>query len=294
MKVMKAVHECLSDLRATGLFEFRVTDLPFFLNKFHFHEECQLVYIVQGEGKRIIGDNICFFKPGELILVGANTPHIWHNDKKYFECEGENLRARSLSLFFDSGKNLKILSEMIDVSNMERLFQNAKRGIMFTGKSAKVVKEILREMTGQNEFDRLLSFLRILNTLATTPDIEMLANEGYVNTRTSHCPDRLDLIIKYIFNNFYSDVLLDRAAELAKMNKYAFCRYFKQRTQKTFINFVNEVRISYACRLLLNENKQIAEVCYESGFNSLSNFNKFFRDIKGMTPSEYIRMAEVS
>ncbi|WP_162946441.1 AraC family transcriptional regulator [Chitinophaga barathri] len=292
---MKPVFTKIKEDVQMEVFAVRVIDLPYFSTEFHFHKECQLVYVVESEGKRIIGDSVENFSSDELILLGQDIPHVWHNDKRYFEKDTDTREtyARSVALFFDPEKLQEAMGLFGSAKPVEALLKKAARGMKFTGRTKASLRQMLLEMTRQKGFEQLVTFIRMLDLLTRTREFELLASTGYVNTYQAKDNDRIDRVFKYVFTHFKSDIQLNDMASLVNMSKQAFCRYFKSRTQKTFINFVNEVRIGHACRLMAGGETQISCLAYESGYNSLSNFNHFFKEIKGMTPREYLKLLAV-
>ncbi|QEC52692.1 AraC-like DNA-binding protein [Anseongella ginsenosidimutans] len=287
---MKPVFAKVPEVVQNDVFAVRTADLPYFSTEFHFHKECQMNYIVQSEGRRIIGDRVETFKGGELVFLGSDLPHVWHNDKWYFEKNDGEIQARSVTLFFDSDKLIELLSHLIPVNKLQTFLKMARRGMKFSGKSKKALTQLLLEMTTQQELAQLVTLLKILELLSATTEYELLASSGYVNTYQAKDNDRMDRVFKYIFSNFTSGIKLDEIAALANMNKQAFCRYFKSRTQKTFTEFVNNIRVGHACKLMTEKECRIAELAYDCGFNSLSNFNRFFREMKGINPRDYKKM----
>lgn len=292
---MKPVYTKIQEDVQMDVFAVRVIDLPYFSTEFHFHKECQMVYVVESEGKRIIGDSVENFTSDELILLGRDIPHVWHNDRRYFEKEegAQETHARSVALFFDPEKLQEAMQLFGSAKPVEALLKKARRGMKFSGKTKSSLRQMLLEITGQQGFAQLITFLRMLDLLTRTREFEFLASNGYVNTYHAKDNDRIDRVFKYVFRHFKSDIQLDDMASLVNMSKQAFCRYFKSRTQKTFIRFVNEVRIGHACRLMAGGETQVSSLAYESGYNSLSNFNRFFKEIKSMTPREYIKALAV-
>lgn len=292
---MKPVYAKIQEDTLMNIFAVRVIDLPYFSTEFHFHKECQLVYVVESEGKRIIGDSVETFNSDEMILLGPDIPHVWHNDKRYFEKEtGEaKTHARSIALFFDPEKLQDAMIPFGTTKQVESLLKKARRGMKFSGKTKKGLRQLLLEMTTQQDLTQLITFIRILDLLTRTREFELLASQGYINTYQERDNDRINRVFKYVFSNFKSDIQLDDIAKLANMNKQAFCRYFKSRTQKTFIQFVNEVRIGHACKLIADGEVQISQLAFKCGYNSLSNFNRFFKEIKEVTPREYMKMLDI-
>ncbi|WP_126248204.1 AraC family transcriptional regulator [Chitinophaga rhizosphaerae] len=285
---MKPVFTKIQEEAHMGVFAMRVIDLPYFSTEFHFHKECQLVYVVESEGRRIIGDSVENFDSDELILLGPDIPHVWHNDSRYFD-RNNYQHARSVALFIEPDKLLASMTYFGLGRQTELLLKKSRRGMKFSGQAKRTLKSLLLEMTEQPPFAQLISFMRVLDVLTRTREYELLASQGYVNTYQAKDNDRIDMVFKFVFEHFKSEIQLDEVSRLVNMNKQAFCRYFKSRTQKTFVAFVNEVRIGHACKLLAEGELAISGLAYECGFNSLSNFNRFFREIKGMTPREYVR-----
>ncbi|GAO42783.1 AraC family transcriptional regulator [Flavihumibacter petaseus] len=284
---MKPVFARIPEDLSREAFALREIDLPYFSTEFHFHKECQLVYVVESDGRRIIGDSVESFYSDELILLGPDIPHVWHNDKQYFETGGLEKHARSIALFFDPEKLLGALAPLTPLKHLELTLQQARRGMKFKGTAKERLRDLLFNMAALKELERLSCLIAILHTISHTPDYELLASEGYINTYQSTDNDRIHKVFKYVFDNFSREIALDEVCSLVNMNKQAFCRYFKSRTQKTFVHFVNEVRISQACKLLSEGEQPIASLAYDCGFNSLSNFNRIFRESRGVTPREY-------
>ncbi|MDQ0967088.1 AraC-like DNA-binding protein [Flavobacterium sp. W4I14] len=288
---MKPIFAKILDGKVNDVYGIKIVNAPYFSTEFHFHEECQLTYNVESEGRRMIGDSIEDFNNEDMIFVGANLPHVWHNSQQYFSDSTPNTHAHSISLFLHPEKILDIFHEPEHIQKLKNFFQLAKRGMKFNFSARKEIKPLLLKIAqATEEITRLIGVLEILNLLCQNKDYALLASPGYTNNYQLKDNDRMDKILKYVFDNFNKEILLVDAAEMTNMNKQAFCRYFKNRTQKTFVTFVNEVRIGHACKLIAESDHQISEMAYICGFNSLSNFNKFFKLAKGVTPKEYKKM----
>lgn len=287
---MKPVFAAIPEVVQNDVFAVRVTDLPYFSTEFHFHKECQMVYVVESEGKRIIGDSVETFQGDELILLGSEIPHVWHNDEEYFEKDKTERHARSVALFFDPDKLVRLLVHLTPVKRLEAFLETARRGMKFSGNAKKILKQLLLKISKQESLTQVVTLLKILEFLTETSEYELLASNGYINTYQTKDNDRMDKVFKYIVNNYKTEIQLDDIASLAHMNKQAFCRYFKSRTQKTYTEFVNNIRIGHACKLMAESDHRIAELAYDCGFNSLSNFNRVFKEMKGVTPRDYKKM----
>ncbi|HVK46549.1 MAG TPA: AraC family transcriptional regulator [Pseudobacter sp.] len=289
---MKPVRTTIPESINSEVFAVRVTALPFFSSEFHFHEECQLVYVIQSQGKRIIGDSIEPFASDEVVLLGPQIPHVWYNDKHYFEHQASEIHARSIALFFNEEKILRELSMFAPVHKLEAVLQKARRGMKFEGQTKEMLKELLLQISMKEGLDRVITLLNIFKILDQSVEYQLLASEGYTNKYLSNDKERIDKVFHYIFENFRQDISLNDVAAIANMNRQAFCRYFKSRTQKTFVEFLNEVRISHACRLLTESNQAVANLAYDCGFNSITNFNRIFKEIKGISPRQFRNMLE--
>lgn len=288
---MKPVFAKILEGLDNEVFKTKVIDQPYFSTAFHFHVECQITYMVESEGKRIIGDSIENFEKGELILLGSNIPHVWYNSEAYFDDKVNQKHARSISVFFNPDKLVGLLEQLGNMQKMKSVLQIAGRGMKFYGETKSQLKKLLVQLVKEEEdFPKMISLFKILEVLSHTKEYHLLASQGYTNTYQLKDNDRMDKVFKYVFENFATDMQLDDVAALINMNKQAFCRYFKSRTQKTFVEFVNEVRIGHACKLITDGERQIGNLAYECGFNSLSNFNRFFKEAKGVTPRDYKKM----
>lgn len=258
---------------------------PHFLKIWHYHPELELVIIMESTGTRFVGDSIEKFNKGEVVLLGKNLPHMWLNDPDYFE-ENSGLNADALCLHFkeDFLGNEFLGLEVTD--HILQLFKMANRGIKFLDLDFSIEAQIKSIGEALNEFSGLLLLLKLLDRLARHKKIELLTSEVYSVSNFSESTDKTQ---EFIFNNFNRPIQLSEVAAIAKMNPSAFSRYFKRIHRKTFSKYLIEMRVGYACKLLMENKSTISSICYESGFNNISNFNKQFRRIMEMTPSDYIK-----
>lgn len=262
--------------------------LPHFLNLWHYHEELELVFIVKSTGTRFIGDNIEPFEPGDLVLIGSQLPHLWLNDKSFFQSEGEG-NAEALVIHFHPkcfGDQFFSLPEMHELN---QLLEKSHVGLSISGKNKSAIIQAMEQVETADGFERILTLLNILKLIASEPQQRSLANPAYMDSFTNQNNTRLDTVYEYVLNNFKGDIDLERVAEIVHMNPSAFSRFFSKTVNKTFVEFVNEIRVGFACRLLLDQtDRNISGIAFESGFNSLSNFNKQFKRVVGCTPSSYL------
>ena len=256
-----------------------------FLKVRHYHPELEIVVIIKSSGTRFIGDSIEKFQPGEVVLTGKNLPHMWLNDKEYFEVNSA-LKVEAYCIHFLEDFIGKQFLELPISSHIHNLINLANRGIHFNNIAPSIIDSVEQLYSEQNEFKKLLLLIELLDNLANHTDKVLLSSEGYVNANKKKGSD---IIQDYIFQNFRKPIALDNIAAVANMNPTAFSRYFKRIHHKTFSQYLIEIRIGYACKLLIENKLPINQICYDSGFNNLSNFNKQFKKVKKMNPSAYLK-----
>lgn len=246
----------------------------------HFHPEYEIVYISKGRGKRHIGDHISYYEDGDLIFLGPNLPHFAFTEELFEEHVEVVVQMKADFLGRD-------FFERPELQAIRQAFERSEQGLIFHGETKKRVGERLQKMVEMSNFDRLLELLSVLQDLATSKEYNILNVSNYALEVSSQDHDRMENVYTYVQENFQNEVSLDEVAKRVSMTVPAFCRYFKKLTRKTFTEFVNEIRIAHACRLLGDEHLSISEVSFESGFNNLSHFNKQFKNITGTSPREY-------
>ncbi len=262
-------------------------NFPHFLKVWHYHVELELVYIVQSEGTRFIGDNIDQFQAGELMLIGSNLPHMYQNDKSYFSAHSEK-RAEASAIHFNPLFLKTSFAEIPELIEFHSLIEKAKLGLKFSeGTSAKVGAKI-QSLEKKSELSRMLGFLDILAHLCKDEKATTIASTGFVNHFELAGDLKLDKVYDYVMRHFQENINVDDIADLVSMNKSSFCRYFKRTTQKTFTEFLNEIRIGFACKMLMERQMGILEISYYCGYNNISHFNRQFKKKLGVSPSAYL------
>lgn len=246
----------------------------------HFHPEYEIVYISNGQGKRHIGNHISHYDNGDLIFLGPNLPHFGFCDQ--FMEEHTEIVIQMKEDFL--GKDFFQSPEMAII---KQLFERSKQGLIFDQSVKAAVSKYLVAMLEMDSFDRLLTLLKVLKILGQTADYTVLNASGLSIEVQSQDHYRINTIYQYVESRFKEEISLEEMAKQVNMTVPAFCRYFKKLTGKTFTHFVNEFRIAHACNLLAQGTLPISEVCYESGFNNFSHFNKQFKFITGNSPSKY-------
>lgn len=247
----------------------------------HFHPELELVYIADGAGKRHIGNHISYYNDGDLIFMGPNLPHFGFTDRL------TGASAEIVVQWKEDFLGTKIL-QLPESEPIKSLFHRSLQGLAFHGNVKKEVGTRLSEMAYMTPFERLITFIKILHTLATSDEYTVLNASAVGLTVNLQDSGRIDTIYKYVRNHFTDEEipLTDIAAEI-NMTVPSFCRYFKKHTGKTFTEFVNEYRVVHATKLLSETDAQIGEICYDCGFNNVSHFNRNFKKITGQSPRDY-------
>lgn len=250
------------------------------LPSWHFHPELELVYVNGGSGKRHIGSHLSYFNNGELIFIGANLPHFGFTDRLTSNQSETIVQMREDFL----GEHFFSIPEMAAI---QALFEKAKLGLSFHGKTKRKVGRKMEKLAKYDPHDRLLKLLTILRDLAQSDEYLILNVDGFVLETHLQDNDRINVIFNFVRDHFKRAIPLEEIAEKVSMTVPAFCRYFKKSSGKTFTQFVNEYRLVHASKLLAENPTSITEICFQSGFNNFSHFNKQFKQFTGKSPSLY-------
>ncbi len=246
----------------------------------HFHPEIELVYVNKGQGKRHIGSHLSYFNNSQLLLIGSNLPHNGFVDRLTTSGKETIIQFKPDIL----GAPFLTLPEMHPISD---LLEKAKKGLLFHKETKSLIGSKIERLINENNFNRIIQLIEILNYLANSADYTILNVNGFAFEAEPQDNEKIDVIYKYINKNFQNQITLDEISNLVSMTIPAFCRYFKKATSKTFTNLVNEYRIVHATKLLSESSMSIADICYECGFNNFSHFNKKFNEFTGKSASKY-------
>ncbi|MDQ2180037.1 AraC family transcriptional regulator [Marinifilum sp. D714] len=266
-------------------FRSKIDVLPHIEVPWHYHPEYELIFIEKSHGTLVVGDCIDHFNDGDMIFIGPNTPHIMKNDDLFYSKESEE-RVIAWVVHFkeDSfGKEFFLLPEM---KRIKEMLINSFKGIRIDGSTKYKIIQLLQNLHSSDYSQRIIVLLQILQLIAQSEDLEYLASDSFVESFKQSSNQKLYKIYEYVSENFQQKIDLDEAAKVANMSKTAFCRFFKSKTQKTFSEFLNEMRINYAQKLLAEGKLTVAQIAYECGFNSPSYFNKQFKAKTGYAPLE--------
>jgi AraC-like DNA-binding protein len=246
----------------------------------------ELIHFKKGEGTQFIGDSIKRFKPGDIVLVGSNLPHYWRFDDVYFDENAAETADVRVAHFCEDywGKPFLELPENV---HLKSILERAKRGLQITGKTRQRVAALLEDLLHADGSHRIILLMEALLCIADCSQLVTLSSIGFKHDFAEVENDRINHIYDYTLKNFKRPILLEEIANVANISPNSFCRYFKSRTRKTYSQFLIEIRVGHACKLLIENNLSIKQLCYESGFNNFTSFHKFFKQITGKSPLTY-------
>ena len=256
--------------------------VDYFPSMRHFHPEVEILLVVEGTGTRYVGDSVESFAPGDLVMIGPNVSHEWCSDKK-----SGSVVSEAIYILFNTGIMGSEFWNLPESKIILKIIEQSERGIKLTGKTRDEVAFLMKRIDTSFGFNRITLLMTILEMIAFNGEYQYLASPVVQNTINDRDSERLNKVYKYVLDNCQQEINLERASSIANLSKPAFCRYFKKRANKTFVRFLNEIRVGQACRLLVNENQTIAEICYKCGYNNISYFIRQFKAITGFTPLGY-------
>jgi len=248
----------------------------------HYHPEIEMVFVNGGSGKRQIGSHVSYYTDGDLILIGSNLPHCGFTDTNTGNKTEVVIQMRPDFL----GTEFLTLKETKGIAS---LFEKAKYGIAFGRDTMKLVGPALEKMHNAWPLEKLLALLGVLRELEQASDYKLLNAQNFSLELQVQDNDRINMVFNYVKDHFLEEISLEHIAEMSSMTVPSFCRYFKKITKKTFTKFVNEYRIVHASKLLAEKPISISNICFESGFNNFSHFNKLFKEFTGKSASQYRR-----
>lgn len=272
-------------------FHCEVVRGPSYNAAWHFHPEFQITLVIKSYGHRLVGDHIASLHPGDLVLVGSNLPHVWQQEEmRRGQAAGVHAVIVRFLETFAGGDFL----EIPEMKPVRRLLQRSGRGLLVTGKTRDLVAEKMRRLPDATGLQRVTGLLSILDTLARSKELKPVASTGFVPVLDGSDQERMQRVCNYI--NAHLAESIDRAhiAKEAHLSEGACSRFFKLRTGKTLPQYLNELRVGRACRLLVEDETKITEIALECGFTNLANFNRRFLEITGLTPRGYRRQFQRS
>ncbi len=263
--------------------------LPNLGTVWHYHPELELHYIIRGEGVRFIGDNISNFYAEELLLIGADLPHMWRCNEAYFR-KDPTITAEAVVVQFLPDFMGKDFLKMPEAMPLLNLYEKARSGLVIGGAVKPEIIRLMKHSVHTSDLQRVICILSMLELLSGAADMAPISSRKGIQKSSKEENDRLNKIYSYTLEHFARDLTLEEMAEVAHLSVTSFCRYFKKMSQKTFYDFLTEIRISHAQRLLIEDESATVEVIFsECGFNNRSSFFSHFKRITGCTPQEYKR-----
>jgi len=255
----------------------------------HYHQEFELSFITEGSGKRIVGDSVESFHPGDLIFIGPRIPHVWiSGEMARTQHSGRTLE--SVYLLFNQDILPQGLTSLPEFNDVKRAILLSERGMLITGDTLNQVSKIMLQLPYQGRMKRLMLFYEILHIIGNSESFTLLASEGYVKSKFETSNTRVNNIHEFLMNNYREEINLEEIADLVHLAPASVCRFFKSATGQTIFNYLNKIKVDYACNLLMNTDLNIVDISFDCGFNNLSHFNKQFKQITGKTPSQYRKL----
>jgi AraC-like DNA-binding protein len=255
-------------------------------NHWHYHPEVELVYFKKGSGTQFIGDCITQFSTGDVVLVGSNLPHYWQFDEKYFQGDADVTADVSVVHFNENFWGDQFL-ELPENKEIKNILNKAKRGIQITGENINKVGSLIEQVVFAEGPRKIILLMEVLLAIAGGEENNILASLGFAHNFQESEKDRINAIYNYSIVNFKKKITLDEIAAVANISPNSFCKFFKSRSKKTYSRFINEIRVGSACKLLINNQMNGKEICYESGFYNFASFHKYFKEITGKSPLTY-------
>ena len=262
----------------------QVDEVPHFYDQLHQHPEIQITLIKAGEGTLIAGDYVGRFQAGDVFAIGSGQPHVFRCDQSFYK-DNSSIGAKSISLYFSEKYFGRELWGSNDLAGVREFAHACRQGFQLTGATIKESAICVEQLNRCSGLEKLIGFFSLLKLLAETKNKKNLALQS--SRLLVREEGRMNSIVEFTFRESYRKIYLTEVAKLANISVEAFCRYFKLHTRKTYINFLNEVRVSHACKLLIQKDCSIQEVCYQTGFSNVSNFNRIFKKITAKTPVSF-------
>jgi AraC-like DNA-binding protein len=277
---MKAHYEKIIPLESNSFKAFSY-EMEEFDNPWHYHPEYELTYIVSSQGVRYTGNSFENFKENDFVLLGPNLPHCWKNTGPQIQ------KASAIVVHWDNSLLGHDWLQNREFKNINKLFQLSEKGVKFDSDFSLQLKSKLERLLISPPFEKLLYLLEILQELATTDKVKILCDRSFHEQLKLDDHERINVIYHYVRSNYTEKINLAQIANEVNMGTESFSRYFSKIMNKPFFAFLNEYRINAACKLLIESDLQVTEICYACGFESLPFFYRQFKKYKGNSPHQY-------
>ena len=284
---MKIVKTNIASYTNTSLSVFSREE-SFFQSPFHSHPEFELVYILESHGKRIIGNSVESFESGDMVFLGDDIPHVWLNDEIFYK--GINsLKAKAMVIYFSRDLFGNSFYELPEAQEIKKFLSQGVKGVSITGQTNTIISKKMEKLLKKKGFEVVMGVIEILFLLSKSKDLRYINDDCYVSVSDENKNDRLAAVFQYVKSNYKEEISLDEISKIANLTPTSFCRMFKAKAKKPFVEYLNEIRVSNACKYLIETDLGISEIAYECGYKTASNFNKLFKKLTGTTPKEYRR-----
>ena len=256
------------------------------LNSYHYHPELELILLRRSAGIRVIGSYKDYFTHDDLVLIGKNVPHAFFHERQYLDKSSIN-PPEALVIQFNENFMGKEFMELPELKGIKDLFASSRPGLCITSEGKKRIIPLMEQMLYISAFDKILLLLEIIRILINKNSWRPLAVEGSMGSSDMEVGERINRVLDFTIENYDQNIKIEEVARIINMTKESFCRYFKTQTDKTYLEFLIELRIKKACRMIQENQLSIKEISYSCGFNSLSNFHYQFKKIIKLSPLEY-------
>ena len=276
----------LLDYESNNAVSVKYYEISHFTNPLHYHKEFELAYIIEGSGTRYVGSSINPYKKGDLVLVGQELTHVWIGDDAFYE-ENSNLLTKAIVIKFDidfAGKDFLSLQEANAIKNV---LKEADGGLWIKGSINRAICNTMQNMIKESPLEQIISMIQILNLISKSKDVHVLSSYDFHKSINLKEKNRMNEIVQYTMLQFKQSITLEEISQVANLSKSGFCRYFKSSMKKSYTEFLYEIRVQYACKLILEKELGITQICYEAGFNNPSAFSQIFKRLKGVPPNNY-------
>ncbi|MGB3849981.1 MAG: AraC family transcriptional regulator [Tunicatimonas sp.] len=283
---MKPILEKLTTFEPQCSFVLQKDSYPYYPTPWHYHPEYELALVVKSSGQRMVGDSMDNFSDGDLVLMGPNLPHAYNNHPEYYKKDSK-LTAEAVVIHFREDFLGPQFFDLPEMDSVRKLLINARWGLKILGETRRQTADVMQNMLTEPPARRLLGLLQILEMLSVSNEYRLLSSPGYGQAPPDEDVHRMTKVYNFVMSRFREPIKLSEVAHIAHLTPPSFCRFFKARTRKTFTQFLNEVRVGYACQLMSEEHLNISDICFRSGFNNLSNFNRQFKKRTRQSPLQY-------
>lgn len=275
------------DTQQSEAFQIMKVEDSYFFPTWHFHPELEIMLVQEGSGIRFVGNSMERFQSGDMVLHGSNIPHLYRSDKEYYHKE-TSLVSRAVVVYFKINFLGDSFWQLPAVAPLKKLLALSRRGIKFRGSARDDIRARVEGLESQkNSIGRIIDLLSILHMMAETKEYDLLLASDFTRIVSQDECERINNVYQFIIDHYTENPTLDQVSEIANMSATAFCRYFKSHTTKTYTQFLNDIKIDNACRLLLDNKLSISQICFETGYNNFTHFNGQFKKITGVTPRQY-------